>query len=494
MSPKSSGSISRTVGSNMISVVYDRKHQVKSAFDDIAIDRANWRKKAAFFHTEDERYLQYLIPPGSRILEIGCGIGDTLAALNPSVGIGIDISPAMVAQARKRHPHLTFFIGDAEDDSELSSIQQQFDFILVVDTMGFLNDCQAFLENLHRFCNRETRIILAYYSHLWTPFLKLAESMGLRARQPVDNVLSGSDLCNFATLADMDVVTSSARLLSPIRALGVGRLVNRFVSSLPLISSLALRHYTVCRSLKADPETPRSATVVIPARNEQGNIESAIKRLPRFCGDMEVIFVEGHSKDDTYHEIERVKAAHPNWDIKVMRQPGKGKGDAVFTAFEVARGDVLMILDADLTMPPEQLPKFWEVLRRNTAEFANGSRLVYPMENQAMRFLNLVANKSFAYLFSWLLSQRITDTLCGTKALRRNDYMRLLAGKAYFGDFDPFGDFDLIFGANKLKLKSVDVPIRYAARSYGETQISRFRHGVLLLQMVWFAFLRIKAL
>jgi glycosyltransferase involved in cell wall biosynthesis len=220
----------------------------------------------------------------------------------------------------------------------------------------------------------------------------------------------------------------------------------------------------------------------------------AVKRLPRFCDDIEVIFVEGHSKDRTYLEMQRVQAAHPEWDIKVMRQPGKGKADAVFAAFEVARGDVLMILDADLTMPPEQLPKFWEILRQNKAEFANGSRLIYPMENEAMRFLNLVANKIFSYLFSWLLGQRVTDTLCGTKVLRSNDYKRIQAGRGYFGDFDPFGDFDLLFGAVKLKLKSVDVPIRYAARSYGETQISRFRHGLLLLQMVWFALLRIKAL
>jgi SAM-dependent methyltransferase len=472
----------------------DRKQLIRTVFDEIAKERARWRQKAAFFHLEDDRYLKFLIPPGSKILEIGCGIGDTLAELQPSVGVGIDISPAMVAQARQRYPHLSFHIADAETDGELANIQRQFDFILVVDTIGFLDDCQAFLEKLHPFCNRQTRIIIAYYSHLWWPFLKLAENVGLRARQPPDNVLSGSDLCNIAKLADMDVVTSSARLLLPVRAFGLGRLINRFVSSLPLISNLALRHYTVCRSLRADPETPRSATVVIPARNEEANIAVAVKRLPRFCDDIEVIFVEGHSKDRTYLEMQRVQAAHPEWDIKVMRQPGKGKADAVFAAFEVARGDVLMILDADLTMPPEQLPKFWEILRQNKAEFANGSRLIYPMENEAMRFLNLVANKIFSYLFSWLLGQRVTDTLCGTKVLRSNDYKRIQAGRGYFGDFDPFGDFDLLFGAVKLKLKSVDVPIRYAARSYGETQISRFRHGLLLLQMVWFALLRIKAL
>jgi glycosyltransferase involved in cell wall biosynthesis len=255
-----------------------------------------------------------------------------------------------------------------------------------------------------------------------------------------------------------------------------------------------LRHYSVCRSLRKANDSIRSASVVIPARNEKGNIEPAIKRMPRFCDGIEVIFIEGHSRDGTMDEIKRVAEAYPDWDIKVMAQPGKGKADAVFTAFDAARGDVLMILDADLTMPPEQLPKFWKAIAEGKGEFINGSRLVYPMEDEAMRFLNLIANKSFSLIFSWLLGQRFTDTLCGTKVLRRSDYERIKAGRAYFGDFDPFGDFDLIFGAAKLNLRCVEVPIRYSARTYGETQISRFSHGFLLIKMVIFAFFRIKAL
>jgi glycosyltransferase involved in cell wall biosynthesis len=234
--------------------------------------------------------------------------------------------------------------------------------------------------------------------------------------------------------------------------------------------------------------------VIVPARNERGNIEPAVRRIPRFADDIEIIFVEGHSTDGTWEEIERVAAAYPQYDIKTMRQRGVGKADAVFSAMDRARGDVVMILDADLTMPPEQLPKFWHAIRSGKGEFVNGSRLVYPMEDEAMRFLNLVANRLFSILFTWLLSQRLTDTLCGTKVLRRSDYERLRQGRAYFGDFDPFGDFDLLFGASKLGLKIVEVPIRYGNRAYGETQISRFRHGVMLLRMVLFAFLRVKAL
>ena len=311
--------------------------------------------------------------------------------------------------------------------------------------------------------------------------------------QPPQNVLAPADVRALAALGDFDAVKSERRLLSPVRLFGLGRVLNRFAAPLPLLNSLCLRHYTVCRSLRQRGAAPRSASVIIPARNERGNIEAAIRRMPPFAEAVEVIFVEGHSRDDTWSEIERVMNAYPQQNIKAMHQPGKGKADAVYTGFDAASGDVLMILDADLTMPPEQLPKFWEAIHSGKGEFINGTRLVYPLEEQAMRFLNLIANKTFSQLFTWLLGQRFTDTLCGTKVLRRSDYVRLKAGRSYFGDFDPFGDFDLIFGASKLALKIVEVPIRYASRTYGETQISRFRHGLLLLRMVWFAFVRIKA-
>jgi SAM-dependent methyltransferase len=471
-----------------------RKQEIRHLSDASAPARREWLERAAYFHEEDVRYLRFLIPEGARVLELGCGTGDLLAALKPAFGVGVDFSEGMIGAARAAHPDLTFCVGDVEDAAFVRSLPGPFDFIVVVDTLGALDDCQAMFENLHALCTRETRLVIGHFSHLWYPALRSAEAVGLKMPQPPQNVLSPADVRGLAALADFDAVKSEPRLLLPMRLVGLGRFVNRFLAPLPLINHLCLRHYTVCRSLRHPARDLGSATVVVPARNERGNIEAAVKRIPRFADDLEIIFVEGHSQDGTWQEIERVVAAYPQYDIKAMRQPGKGKGDAVFAAFDAARGDVLIILDADLTMPPEQLPKFWEAMRSGKGEFVNGSRLVYPMEDQAMRFLNLVANKSFSLLFTWLLSQRFTDTLCGTKAMLRSDYARLKAGRSYFGDFDPFGDFDLIFGASKLGLKAVEIPIRYANRTYGETQISRFRHGFMLLRMVLFAFTRIKAM
>lgn len=471
-----------------------RKEAIRRLQDQLAPERSSWLARGTFFHSEDFRYLRFLIPEGARVLELGCGTGHVLAALKPSFGVGVDFSGAMIAEARRSNPNLTFIEGDIEDEDLIKSLPGPFDFIVVVDTLGALDDCQALFDSLHHLSTRETRLVVAYFSHLWYPALKLAEWLKLRMPQPPQNVLSPADIRSLAALGDFETVESEMRLLMPFRLFGLGRLINRFLAPIPGLRHADLRHYTVCRSLQRKVDGLSSASVIVPARNERGNIDAAVRRISPFAENLEIIFVEGHSSDGTWQEIQRVIAAYPERNIKAMQQPGKGKADAVFAGFEAAHGDVLMILDGDLTMPPEQLPKFWQAITSGKGEFVNGSRLVYPMEDEAMRFLNLLANKTFSVVFSWLLSQRLTDTLCGTKVLRRSDYQRLKAGRAYFGDFDPFGDFDLIFGASKLGLKIVEVPIRYANRSYGETQISRFRHGVMLLRMVLFAFLRIKAM
>jgi SAM-dependent methyltransferase len=471
-----------------------RKAAILSAAEQLAPDRWRVRRQSRFFHEEDLRYLRFLIPKGLRVLEIGCGTGDVLDGLEPSYGLGVDFSPAMIAAARRQHPHLEFRVGDIEDAAFVESLPSPFDVILIVDTIGSLDDCQATLSTLHALCSRATRMVIAYYSHLWNPLLKTAEWIGWRPPHGPESVLSPADIAALAALADFDAIKSETRLLMPFRLLGVGRLINRFVSILPGIRHLSFRHYSVLRSARLVKDELRSASVVVPMRNERGNVEAAIARMPTFGHDLEILFVEGGSTDGTYEEIVRVAQEHADRDIKVLKQQGRGKADAVFTGFDAARGDVLMILDGDLTMPPEQLPKFWEVIASGKGEFVNGSRLVYQMEANAMPFLNLVANRSFSLMFSWLLGQRFTDTLCGTKVLRRNDYVRLKAGRSYFGDFDPFGDFDLIFGAAKLNLRCIEVPVRYRSRTYGTTNISRFSHGALLLRMVMFALLRIKAL
>jgi SAM-dependent methyltransferase len=471
-----------------------RQAAVRSLFDRLAPEVDAWAARNRAFHDADLAYLRFLIPAHASVLEIGCGLGDVLAALEPARGVGIDLAPAIIARAQERHPALEFHAGNGEDPADLRKIDGTFDFILLSDTIGFLDDCEETLRALHRFAGPRTRIIVSYYSRLWEPVLGAAERAGLKMPQGQHTWLSTTDTMNVLALAGWETIKREWRQLLPRRLAGVGTVINRTVAPLPGLRRLCLRNYVVARPTPSATAEAPSCTVLVPCRNERGNIEAAILRLPRFAPDMEVIFVEGHSRDGTYEECLRVRDAYPNFDIKVLRQEGKGKGDAVRKGFGAARGDVLMILDADLTMPPEALPKFYRAIASGMGEFINGSRLVYPMADRAMRFLNWVANRSFAQAFSYLLNQRFTDTLCGTKVLWRRDYLKIVDNRAYFGDFDPFGDFDLIFGAARLNLKIVEVPIRYADRAYGETQISRFQHGWLLIRMLLFAWRKFKAI
>lgn len=330
-----------------------------------------------------------------------------------------------------------------------------------------------------------------YHNNVWHPILHLAEKAGWKAPSPPQNWLATQDLRNLLHLAGWETLKHEAGILWPLRTPGWERLCNAILA--PFLKPLCLTQFLVARPLPQPvPEKAFSCTVVIPARNESGNLKAAIERTPEMGLGTEILFIEGHSTDDTWERIQELIQQFPDRNIRALRQSGKGKGNAVREAFAEARGDLLFILDADLTMPPEQLPKFYEALRSGKADFVNGVRLVYPMEQEAMRFLNMVANHLFGLAFTWLIGQRVKDTLCGTKVLFRKDYERIAAAREYFGDFDPFGDFDLLFGASKLNLKILDLPIRYAARTYGSTNIDRWRDGALLFRMVGFALRKIK--
>ena len=302
-----------------------RKAVIRDQSEKNAAMRQAFRRRAAFFHEEDLRYLRFLIPEGLRILEIGCGAGDVLAALKPSYGVGVDFSPAMIAEAKRLYADLDFRIGDAEDLDFIASLPGPFDVILIVDTLGSSDDCQLAFETLHLHCTRSTRVVIAYYSHLWEPLLKSAEYVGWRAPQAPQNWMAPADIRNLAELAEFELIKSERRLLSPVSMLGVGRFLNRFVSILPGIRHLSLRHYTVCRSWRCARDGIRSASIIVPMRNERDNVESAIRKIPDFCEDQEIIFVEGNSNDGTYEEIERAIATTPARDIKLIRQLGWGK-------------------------------------------------------------------------------------------------------------------------------------------------------------------------
>jgi SAM-dependent methyltransferase len=446
-----------------------------------------------YYNERLHRLLGFNVPKGSSVLELGCGVGDLLASLEPSRGLGIDFSEEMVKLARERHPGLEFEVGDAT----MLDLDEKFDFVILSNLVGELVDVQRVLSGLHRLCHNRTRIVITHYNYLWQPLVRLAEMLGIKPRQREQNWLELDDLVNLLELADIEPVKRGRSMLAPLKIPLLSDLVNDYLGPLPVLERLCVNELVVGRPAAHGPLPDCKVSVVVACKNERGNIEEIFRTVPRMGTGTELIFVDGHSDDGTVEEIERcireVGILNPALDeVRVVTQPGKGKGDAVRVGFDMAKGDVLMILDADITVRSEELPKFYRALIERKGEFINGSRLVYPMEDQAMRFLNMLGNHFFGFAFTWLLDQQLTDTLCGTKVLLKSDYEAIKRGRTFFGDFDPFGDFDLLFGAAKLNLKIREIPIRYRNREYGDIKIDRFRHGLLLLRMSALAFKRFK--
>jgi SAM-dependent methyltransferase len=471
---------------NTISLKPPRKHDRSEHWEQIWRDSSpSW---GSYYHRWLERVYGFVIPKGARVLDLGCGRGDLLASLQPGYGFGIDFAPSAIDKARTRHSGLRFEVMDAE---ALKLGDERFDFIILSDLVNDLWDVQTTLAGLRPYCHPGTRLVMNFYSHLWQIPLQLAQRLRVATPTLSQNWLTRTDMRNLLTLEGFELLHDWSEMVVPLPVPGANWF-NRFLAKVIPFQWLALTNFLVGRLAKKPATGEPTCTVVVAARNEEGHIDELFDRIPELGPQTEIIFVEGNSKDDTYGAIERAISAHPERNCRLLKQSGKGKGDAVRLGFAAATGDILMILDADMTVLPEDLPRFYEAIASGKGEFINGVRLVYPMEDEAMRFFNLVGNKFFAAAFSWLLGQPIRDTLCGTKVIWRKDYERLVANRAQFGNFDPFGDFDLLFGAAKLNLKILELPIRYHSRRYGETNISRWSHGVLLLRMVIFASRRIK--
>ena len=464
----------------------------KLHFDWVSQNDAKPRRYQRAFHQQIISLLKFHIAEGCKVLEWGCGGGDLLAGLKPARGLGIDLSSKMLARAQSRHDdgNLEFRHGDLQTDE----VSEKFDVIVMDYLAGYLQDIQKCLESLHTSSHARTRLYLTSLNYAWRPIFAMAQPLGFVVKQPPSNWLSTNDLINLLNLAGWEVIYKNTEQLFPFRLPLISAFFNRFLVRLPVFKHFGATLLLIARPRIAPAITSDiSCSVVVPARNESGNIRPALDRIPVLGKRTEIIFVEGHSKDDTWDVIQsETKAYQGPHEVSYCQQSGKGKWDAVHTGFAKAKGDILVIQDGDLTAPPEDLSKFYEAIVKGHAEFANGSRLVYPMEDKAMRTLNFFGNKFFALVLSYIIGQPIKDSLCGTKMILREDYERLLKRIKVFGEFDPFGDFNLIFGSALLDLRIRDIPVRYRDRIYGDTNISRFRHGVLLLRMCWFGLHNLK--
>ena len=453
------------------------------------VNRSSSHSWGAYYQKKLALIYQNIVPTDCKVLELGCRSGALLHSLKPSLGMGVDFSEEALAKARKLYPHLQFLHADAH---QLNLGDHIFDYIVISDLVNDLWDVQTVLDSIRPYCHAETRIVFNFFSHAWNLPLRAARALGLATPNLPQNWLTHHDMNNLLEISQYESLRQWREVIAPINIPLISNFCNRYLAKIWPFELLDITNFIIARPVDMQEKKNPSVSVIIAARNESGHIAELFDRVPQMGSGTEIIFVEGNSTDDTYQMIASEIAKRPHCNCKLLKQTGKGKGNAVRNGFDAATGDILMILDADITVPPEDLTRCYNILVSGLGEFVNGVRLVYPMQDEAMRFLNLLGNKFFSWAFSWLIGQPIRDTLCGTKMLWKTDYERIAHNRKYFGDFDPFGDFDLLFGAARLNLKIVEVPIRYRARRYGETNISRWSHGWLLLKMVAFAANRIK--
>ncbi|MCZ6781837.1 MAG: glycosyltransferase [Proteobacteria bacterium] len=441
-----------------------------------------------YYYDQLRDLIRSIVAEGERVLCLRSDVGQYLDWVQPARGLGIEVVPELTEIARARHPQYQFRTGDVES----LALDETFDTILIVNAVNELFDVQATLENLHSACTPRTRIVIVFYNFLWQPAARLAERLGIKRSQPEQSWLSFSHLTQLLTLAGFESVRRYKTVLLPFYVPGLSWLANRVVANLPVLERLCMVQAVVARPAPAAEREPEAASVsvIVPCKDEAGNVEACVLRTPEMGSGTELIFCDDRSTDGTADEVRRMQREHPERNIRLVDGPGISKAENVWTGFAAAQGDIVMILDGDLAVPPEELPKFYDALVRRRGEFVNGSRMVYPMREDAMRMANIFGNKLFSLLFSHILREEISDTLCGTKALWRADCVRIRALRGSWGVRDRWGDYELIFGAARLNLKHVDLPVHYMERTYGELKMTgRLRNALVMLRMCFAAFL-----
>lgn len=471
---------------------------VRSYYSSVAHRYDEIMQRHRYCYDRQLKLLRHLIPNPGRVLDIGCGIGQFLSGLEPDRGLGIDFCPEMIEEAKllhppEEHPNLEFRCLSAR---ECSTINEKFDTILLVNSLTELSDIVRVFDEIHTLCTPTTRIIMITFNYRWEPILKFGAKIGVCQDRPAQNWLSLADYNNMLYLAEFELIKSSFELLMPLGIPVISDLINRFGSVTPVLRGCSMIHWGVIRPLMPPvDEGELSVSVVIPCKDEEGNIEGLVDRIPEMGAGTELIFVDDKSTDGTAQRIRDQIERDPSRNIKIVEGPGQGKGAACRAGFAEAQNDILMILDADMTTMPETLPEFLNVIASRKGEFINGSRLVYPMKGQAMRFLNVLGNKMFATIISFLLSQNVKDTLCGTKVMWRRDYEAILEARQHFGNTDVWGDYDWLFGANRHNMKILELPVHYVERSAGETKMTRrFLNARTMFKMCTIGFWRMKVL
>lgn len=460
------------------------KEEAKDYFDRLAREYPEWKRRNLYYYSKLTQFYRKVIPPGKDVLDIGCRDGELLKAVEPLTGVGIDVSEGMIEIARRNCSHLRFF----PMKSESIELEGKFDYIIMSNVIGYISDLWLLFEQIKPLTKFNTEIVISSSNPLMEPLLKLGERLGMKSSEGPVNRFYMEDIMNLLRLNDFGIVDWGHELSLPRRIPLVSEMVNRYASKVRFLRNFSFLQYIIARPGRTMARAESlSCSVVIPCHNEKENIRECVGRVPLLGKATEIVIVDDGSTDSTADEVKKFIGKNPDKNLKLISHfPNRGKGFAVREGFKAASGDILMILDADMAVSPEELTRFFKPIVEGKAEAVNGTRMVYMMEKQAMPYLHLFGNKIFSIIFTWLMGQRITDTLCGTKAIFRKDFRRMEIGRC------PWGDFDILLGIAKLRLKMVEMPVHYKARRAGKSKMKTFRHGLLLIETCLYGFKELK--
>lgn len=460
----------------MSEAVLSAPQRRQAYFDALADKRQRDTSRHRVYYDDRVRWLRAIVPAHASVIDLGCGIGSVLSRLPNQEKVGVDLSPAMIDIARQRDVTSTY----VTDNVEELTARGTYDYVLLLDTIHYLSDVGSALRSIrNQLCHERTRIVITHYNFLWAPVFLLGQFLGWKTKFPEQNWLSRSAILNLLHIEGFEAVQVGERVICPLSIPFVEPLCNRILASLPILRALCLVRVIVARPVW--PERHEyTVTVLSAVRNEKGNIQRIVESMPAMGRSTELLFVEGHSTDGTWEEIQRVLASYSGvLRIRALKQDGVGKANALHSGAAASSGEMIVVYDGDYTVDPQELPQLYEVLADGRCEFVNASRLVYPMQQGAMRLLNLFGNALFSMMFSWLFQQKLVDTLSPVKAFFRRDYRRMDTR------FDPFGDFDFFLGAARQQLLMREVPVHYLSRVYGTTKLRPFHHGWILLRLWW---------
>ena len=363
--------------------------------------------------------------------------------------------------------------------TSLSTINKKYQRIILTDVVENYDDVFALLNIVSNLLTIDGKLIISSINTKYLILSRTLEFLKLKDSNENTSYIHVKKIRNITSGVGLEYQKFYTKQLFPFSFFYVGNVINKIMEIISFQLNLGIKTYIIFRPAIIT-NSKNSKSIIIPAKNEEGNLVELVSRIPKF-ENTEIIFSYGKSKDNTLKVMKQITQSNKLFKFKLVKQTKNGKANAVWEALNVVENDLIAILDADISVDPETLSDFFDIIEKNNADFVNGTRLIYDMEKNSMRFLNRIGNRFFQFFISKIIKEALTDSLCGTKVFKKSYLNDLYFWQNIFGKKDPFGDFDLIFAAAYSGQKIVEMPIVYRERKYGTTQIARFKDGFKLL-------------